>query len=95
VHKLVYYEFSEEAYSAIRREKQIKGGSRADKLKLVASQNPDWRDLYDDLTRVHRIEFASHALAMTTESSRQVVLEIFKRRIEVRSNRYLCRTRQA
>jgi hypothetical protein len=73
----VYYEFSEEAYSAIRREKQIKGGSRADKLKLVASQNPDWRDLYDDLTQV--IEIASHALAMTTESSRQVVLEIFKR----------------
>ena len=49
VRKLVYYEVAENPYAAISRKKQIKGGSRADKLKLVAAFNSDWRDLYDDL----------------------------------------------
>ena len=47
--KLVYYEVAENRYSAISREKQIKGGSRADKMKLIEDFNPDRRDLYDDL----------------------------------------------
>ena len=47
--KLVYYEVAEKPYSAISREKQIKGGSRADKMKLIEDFNPDRRDLYDDL----------------------------------------------
>jgi len=34
---------------AIAREKQIKGGSRARKLALIESLNPDWRDLYETL----------------------------------------------
>jgi predicted GIY-YIG superfamily endonuclease len=34
---------------AIAREKQIKAGSRAKKLMLIETMNPDWRDLYDDL----------------------------------------------
>ncbi|MGH8727192.1 MAG: GIY-YIG nuclease family protein [Burkholderiales bacterium] len=49
VHKLVYYEIANDAYNAISREKQIKGGSRADKLKLVNGFNPEWRDLYEQL----------------------------------------------
>ena len=49
VHKLVYYEIAENPYAAMSREKQIKGGSRADKLKLINDFNPDRRDLYDDL----------------------------------------------
>ncbi len=49
VHKLVYYEIAENPYAAISREKQIKGGSRADKVKLIDEFNPDWRDLYDDI----------------------------------------------
>ena len=48
-HKLVYYEVAEDAYSAISREKQIKGGSRAGKLKLINAFNPEWKDLYDEL----------------------------------------------
>ena len=48
VRKLVYYEVAENPYSAISREKQIKGGSRADKMKLIVDFNPDRRDLYDD-----------------------------------------------
>ena len=49
VRELVYYEVAENPYAAISREKQIKGGSRADKMKLIEDFNPDRRDLYDDL----------------------------------------------
>lgn len=49
VHKLVHYEIADDAYSAISREKQIKGGSRADKLKPVNGSNREWRDLYEQL----------------------------------------------
>ena len=43
--KLVYYESCDNAYSAITREKQIKGGSRLDKLKLIESSNPNWDEI--------------------------------------------------
>ncbi len=49
IRKLVYYEVAENPYSAISREKQIKGESRADKLKLINDFNPKWVDLYEDL----------------------------------------------
>jgi len=49
VHMLVYYELADEMTTAIAREKQIKGGSRAKKLAMIESMNPDWRDLYDDI----------------------------------------------
>lgn len=49
VHMLVYYELADEMTTAIAREKQIKGGSRARKLAMIESMNPDWRDLYDDI----------------------------------------------
>jgi putative endonuclease len=35
--------------SAIAREKQIKGGSRAKKIALVEGMNAGWTDLCDDL----------------------------------------------
>ena len=35
--------------SAILREKQIKAGSRARKLALIETLNPDWRDLYEEI----------------------------------------------
>ncbi|MGH7066597.1 MAG: GIY-YIG nuclease family protein [Acetobacteraceae bacterium] len=43
--QLVFYEAAADARSAIAREKQIKGGSRHDKLALITQMNPDWRDL--------------------------------------------------
>ena len=49
VNKLVYYEVCRDVNNAILREKQIKGGSRAKKLELVNSMNPDWQDLFDNL----------------------------------------------
>jgi putative endonuclease len=50
-HKLVYYEAFHDINSAIAREKQIKAGSRRKKIELIAAINPEWRDLYDDLTK--------------------------------------------
>lgn len=49
VTKLVYYEVFCDINDAIAREKQIKGGSRQDKIDLVNEINPDWMDLFDDL----------------------------------------------
>ena len=49
VHKLVYYEAAANATSAIQREKQIKGWNRKRKNKLIASKNPEWKDLYESL----------------------------------------------
>ena len=46
---LVHYELYEDMPTAITREKQIKDGSRATKLKLIESGNPQWRDLYDGI----------------------------------------------
>lgn len=47
--KLVYYEAHDDYDSTLAREKQIKAGSRADKIKLIESINPTWRDLYNEL----------------------------------------------
>ncbi len=49
IDKLGYYEVHDTIVSAIEREKQIKGGSRKDKLKLIEVANPNWLDLYDSL----------------------------------------------
>jgi putative endonuclease len=48
---LVYYELFDDMISAISREKQIKGGSRNKKLKLIESMNPKWEDLYEYICR--------------------------------------------
>ena len=47
--KLVYYEENESMEKAIKREKQIKGGSRKKKLDLINSSNPDWVDLSEEV----------------------------------------------
>jgi len=47
--RLVYFETCEDMYTAISREKQIKGGSREKKIALINSLNPKWRDLYDEI----------------------------------------------
>lgn len=49
VRKLVYYESTGDAYAAIAREKQIKGGSRRRKIDLVEATNPEWKDLCEEL----------------------------------------------
>ncbi len=49
VDKLGYYEEFVLIKDAIEREKQLKAGSRAKKLQLIESINPNWDDLYDTL----------------------------------------------
>ena len=46
---LVWFEQAATMESAIMREKQIKGGSRAKKLALIEAMNPEWRDLFNDI----------------------------------------------
>ena len=46
---LDWYGIHEGMADAITREKQIKGGSRRNKLALIEALNPSWRDLYRDL----------------------------------------------
>lgn len=45
VGKLVYFESTSDVSSAIAREKEIKGWRREKKNGLVASTNPEWKDL--------------------------------------------------
>jgi len=47
--KLVYFEEFETIGEAIKREKQIKGGSRKKKVNLINSLNPEWNDLREIL----------------------------------------------
>jgi len=42
---LVYVENTSDVVAAITREKQIKGWTRAKKISLIESSNPEWRDL--------------------------------------------------
>jgi putative endonuclease len=45
VDRLVYCEVCSNVGDAIRREKQIKGWTRARKTALIESANPEWEDL--------------------------------------------------
>ena len=45
--KLVYYEMHHDPEAAIKREKQLKAGSRAKKEALIQSMNPGWLDLFE------------------------------------------------
>jgi putative endonuclease len=47
---LVWYEAHDAMEDAIAREKQIKAGSRNRKIALIKAFNPNWRDLYQELT---------------------------------------------
>jgi len=49
IRALVYYELHKSMMSAIRREKQIKKWNRSWKLRLIEEQNPEWRDLWEEL----------------------------------------------
>lgn len=51
VHNLVYYEQINDVHSAIQREKRLKKWNRRWKIELIEKTNPDWKDLYDELTR--------------------------------------------
>ena len=47
--KLVYYEIFDDILDDIFREKQIKAGSRQNKIDLINGMNPQWEDLFGSL----------------------------------------------
>ena len=51
VHRLVHFEAVDQPEFAIRRKKALKKWPRRWKLALIEKGNPEWRDLWDDITR--------------------------------------------
>jgi len=49
IDKLVYCEIFNNPLSAITREKQIKAGSRKKKIELINKENPEWKDLSENI----------------------------------------------
>ena len=49
--RLVYYEFHEDITDAIQREKSLKRWYRQWKDALIEERNPDWDDLWDEVSR--------------------------------------------
>jgi putative endonuclease len=48
IDQLVYYEAFGTVLEAIARESRIKNMSRLEKIELIVSLNPNWRDLSED-----------------------------------------------
>ena len=48
VYKLVWFDCTSDVYSAIEKEKQIKGWTRTKKNALIESVNPEWKDLSEN-----------------------------------------------
>ncbi|MDD2565728.1 MAG: GIY-YIG nuclease family protein [Candidatus Gracilibacteria bacterium] len=46
---LVHFEVFSDIRDAIEREKRLKKWNRNWKLELIESNNPEWKDLYDEL----------------------------------------------
>lgn len=55
LNKLVYYEQFQMIGDAIAREKQLKAGSRAKKVELIQSINPNWIDLFEEIKDIMTI----------------------------------------
>ena len=51
VDRLVWFESYDDPENAIRREKELKKWRRAWKLRLIEESNPQWLDLYSQITQ--------------------------------------------
>jgi putative endonuclease len=51
IHILVWYELHETMESAITHEKNLKKWKRAWKVKIIEEANPEWHDLYTEITK--------------------------------------------
>lgn len=49
VDRLVYFEVFSDAQAAIKRELSMKEWKRDWKVELIEKNNPEWRDLYEDI----------------------------------------------
>jgi putative endonuclease len=45
IHRLVYFEVTDDVHSAIQREKTLKAFRREKKIRLIEAANPRWDDL--------------------------------------------------
>jgi len=45
VKNLVHYEETSDVHAALERERHLKGWTRARKVALIESENPEWQDL--------------------------------------------------
>jgi len=55
--RLVYFESFEDVRNAIEREKQIKAWTRAKRIALIESTNPNWDDLSREWGRPQTFRF--------------------------------------
>ena len=51
IDQLVYYEIFDSVELAITREKQLKSWRRQWKIELIEKNNPEWKDLYLDISQ--------------------------------------------
>ena len=49
VKKLLYFEVFDNPENAIRREKQLKAGSRRKKIDMIVKSNNSWEDLSEEI----------------------------------------------
>ena len=50
VNTLVYFEQYDDMYAALTREKQLKTWNRPWKIRLIEKTNPNWLDLYNEIS---------------------------------------------
>jgi putative endonuclease len=50
VRRLVWFEVYEDPSNAIAREREVKKWRRIWKIELIEKSNPEWRDLYPEIT---------------------------------------------
>ncbi|MDH6260834.1 GIY-YIG nuclease family protein [Bradyrhizobium sp. BR13661] len=50
VDRLVWYEIYDDPVAAITREKELKKWRREWKIRLIEEKNPEWIDLYPEIT---------------------------------------------
>jgi len=51
IRRLVWFEVYDDPSTAIEREKEIKKWRRPWKIALIEKENPQWKDLYPEITR--------------------------------------------
>ncbi len=51
IRRLVWFEAYDDPTNAIEREKEIKKWRRDWKIALIEKDNPEWKDLYPEITR--------------------------------------------
>ncbi|MEI7493482.1 MAG: GIY-YIG nuclease family protein [Alphaproteobacteria bacterium] len=51
IDKLVYFEVHQDAGAMVQRERCMKTWERAWKVALIEKENPNWDDLYEEITK--------------------------------------------